>query len=225
MGCAPGIGNRLDGAEYILAGGTGEEAAETLEVCITLLAVAAPTVDIGSIVVALPDFNQRIANRIAVRVEYASAQPGDLAHGGRHAVVDDNQVIVCVERQVVGVERPFGLLRRANEFLGKCAGKGQYHRAQRQATQEEAAVLQEIWMVQIHGVLSVCGSQVRNCCQSPHDVFDKSRHFRSAVQGKTRVQIASRRPVESPNRSMPLTRSRSTMLRNRFVAGTPPTCT
>ena len=65
------IRHRLDGAEEILAGRAGEEASEALEIGIAFLAVAAPGMEVGSVVVALPDFDQRIADRPAARRAHA----------------------------------------------------------------------------------------------------------------------------------------------------------
>src|SRR6266511_1209991 len=63
VGCASRIGHRLDGPEQILTSRTGQEAAEALEILVPILAVAGLAVQVGAVVVALPDFNQRVANR------------------------------------------------------------------------------------------------------------------------------------------------------------------
>src|SRR5207244_2214750 len=53
------------------------------------------------------------------------AQVGDFADGRGEGVVDDDQVVVGVQRQLVGVERAFSLPWRSDEFLGKGAvGQG-----------------------------------------------------------------------------------------------------
>src|SRR5262245_15218621 len=45
----------------------------------------------------------------------------DRPHSGRDGVVDDKQVIVRIERHLVRIERPLGLTRRLNQFLGEYA--------------------------------------------------------------------------------------------------------
>ena len=70
-------------------------------------------VQVRAVVVGLPDLDQGVAQRIAVGVEYATDQVRHLANGRRDRVVDDQQVVVGVERQLVGIERTLGLQRRA----------------------------------------------------------------------------------------------------------------
>lgn len=83
--------------------------------------------DIGAVVIGLPDLDQRITYRVAVFVEDATGQPSDLADRGRDAVIHDNQIIIGIERQMIGVERSLGLLRRARQCLSESAR----HREQR----------------------------------------------------------------------------------------------
>ena len=46
----------------------------------------------------------------------------DLANRGRDVVVDDDQVVIRIERQMIGIERPLGLRRRERERFGEAAG-------------------------------------------------------------------------------------------------------
>src|SRR5437660_7944275 len=69
-----GVGDRFDGAEIIFARGSGEKAAEALEVGIAVLRVAALGVQVSAVVVALPDLDERITNRVALGIENAAAQ-------------------------------------------------------------------------------------------------------------------------------------------------------
>ena len=78
-------------------------------------------VQIHAVAVDLPDFDERVAERIAGRIEDAAGQVRDLADARRDAVVDDEQIVVGIERQLVGIERPFGLGRREGERLGERA--------------------------------------------------------------------------------------------------------
>ena len=142
----------FDRAEIIFAGRAGQEAAKALEIRVALR-VRVFGVQINSVVVHLPDFHKRVANRIAFGVQDPSAQVRDLAHRGRDAVVDNDEVVVGVERQFVGIERSFGLFRRDEEFLGERAGNGKQRGAQAQAAQESAAVLIQVnLMVEVDGV-------------------------------------------------------------------------
>src|SRR4030095_6344857 len=62
----------------------------------------------------------------------------DLAHRRREAVVDNDQVIVRVQREPVRVERSLRHGRGSEQLFGKSAARGQVRRPHRQATYEEA---------------------------------------------------------------------------------------
>ena len=64
-----GVGDRLDGAEAVLAGRAGGEPAEPLEVLVllVLLGVAVAGVEVDLVGVALPDLDRRVADRAARR--------------------------------------------------------------------------------------------------------------------------------------------------------------
>src|SRR5205823_9073319 len=49
------------------------------------------------------------------------AEVRDFAYRGRQAVVDDNQIVVCIQRQLIGIKGPFGLSRRFQQLLRKRA--------------------------------------------------------------------------------------------------------
>ena len=111
-GRAAGVGDGLDRAEVVFAGRAGQEPAEALEVRVALVAaLVAVGVEVDAVGVALPDLDDGVADRVALGVEDAAGQVRDLADGRRDGVVDDDQVVVGVERQLVGVERPLGLAR------------------------------------------------------------------------------------------------------------------
>ena len=120
VGRAAGIGDRLHGAEVILAAGAGHEAAKALEVGVAL-GVAVGRVQVHAVAVDLPDFDQRVADGIAGRIEHTAGEVRHFADGGRDAVVDDQQVVVGVERQAIGVERAFGLCGGQLECFGEGA--------------------------------------------------------------------------------------------------------
>ena len=49
----------------------------------------------------------------------------DFANCRSDSVIDDEEIVVRVERQMIGVERPFGLFWRTDEFLSKGPGNGE----------------------------------------------------------------------------------------------------
>ena len=63
----------------------------------------------------------KLRDDAAVRpwLDQVLAQHVGRADRGRDRVVDDQQVVVGVERQAVGVERPLRLRRRARQLLGE----------------------------------------------------------------------------------------------------------
>ena len=69
----------------------------------------------------------------------------------RDGVVDDQEVVVGVERQLVGIERPLGGGAGFDELLGEHAACRERREAARGETQETAPV-------KIHGGQSALGS-------------------------------------------------------------------
>src|SRR5262249_9640239 len=65
---AAGVGDRLEGAEVVLAAGAGQEAAEALEVLVALAAAGVVGVQVHALAVHLPDLDQRVAHRAALAV-------------------------------------------------------------------------------------------------------------------------------------------------------------
>ena len=128
-----GVGDRLDRAEAIAAVRSGQEPAEALEILVALvgLGFAVAGVDIDLVGVALPDFDGDAAHRTPRGGQHPTRQLGDLADGRSDPIVDNDQVVVGVERELVGIERPFFARRRAGEFelLGEHAASGEKRRA------------------------------------------------------------------------------------------------
>src|SRR5687768_23916 len=94
---------------------------------------------IDAVCVALPDFNQGIANRLALRVENAAAEMRDLTHRWADRVVDDQQIVVSIQRQLVRVERPLGLTGRLQE-IGEYARRAKGSNPQRNAGHKTSAI-------------------------------------------------------------------------------------
>ena len=120
------IGHRFDRTEDILAGAAGEKPPITLKICILLGVPPEITgVKINTIVIALPDLNQRVADRFPARVEHTPTEPGYFADGRCDSIIDDEQVVIRVEREFVRVKRTLGQAWGSREFFCKCAGRGQ----------------------------------------------------------------------------------------------------
>ena len=100
---------------------------------IALLAIGAFSVQIDPVVIHLPDFNDRIADRFSHRTESPSSEVRDLSHSGRDGVVDDQQVIVSVQGERVRIERAFSLPWRSSQFFGKRSANGQRPSTERKA--------------------------------------------------------------------------------------------
>src|SRR5581483_7040590 len=95
-GRATGVRDRLDGAEGVLAGRAGQAAPEPLEVRVPPAVVIASGVEVGGVVIHLPDFHDRVPDRFAVPVEDPAAQVSDLPDGGGDRIIDDEQIVVSV---------------------------------------------------------------------------------------------------------------------------------
>ena len=104
------------------AAGAGEKSAESLKILIPFITIGRAAVQIGAVVIHLPDFDEHISQRFSVTVEYSTGEMSYFTDGGRDRVIDDNQVIIRVQRQVIGIEGAFGLLRRSHQILGEGAG-------------------------------------------------------------------------------------------------------
>src|SRR5262245_38408572 len=100
--------------------------------------------EVGAVLVNLPNLNQRASYRLSARVQYPSAEVGDLAHGGSQGIVDHNQVIIGVERELVWIEGPLGLSRSLYKLRGKCSRHSKSRCPKGQSRQEIAAAVQQV---------------------------------------------------------------------------------
>ena len=66
---------------------------------------------------------------------------GYLTGGGSKRVVDDDQVVVRVQRQMVGIKWAFGLPGRAHQFLGESSWNSEQSGAEGQLAQKAAAAM------------------------------------------------------------------------------------
>jgi hypothetical protein len=96
--------------------------------------------NIGPDVIGLPDFDQSAAYRLPAGIEHPAADPGDFTHCGRDVVMDDQEVVVLIQRKLVREIRTFGLGRRQRQRLGKGSPLGEEQASQAQRGQEFSAV-------------------------------------------------------------------------------------
>jgi hypothetical protein len=72
-------------------------------------------VQITAVAIDLPNLDDDIPQRFAGEVEYATREMRYFTDRGRDRVVDNDEIIVGIERKLVGIERPFGLSWRGGE--------------------------------------------------------------------------------------------------------------
>jgi hypothetical protein len=180
---AAGIRHRLDRAEVVFAAGAGEESAVALEVAIATAGVAAAGVQVDAVSVGLPDLDDRVADRLAARVEDAAGQVRDLADRGGDMLVHNDQVVVGIERQMIGIEGPFGLPRRAEQLFGEGAASEQARRDERagcqtKSGQETATRIIRGRQGHVHLVVPVLAAEP-----------DTPRYSRTAMVNSSRILI------------------------------------
>jgi len=93
----------LDGPEVVFAGTAGEESTEALEVLVAVSSLGGLGMDVDAAAVDLPDFHKGVANRSTALFEDAAAQMGDFPHGRRCRLIDDQEIIIGIQRKVVWV--------------------------------------------------------------------------------------------------------------------------
>ena len=120
--CPTHIFCRLDAAEVVLTSRSGQESSEALEVLVHLF-LSTLGVNVGSGLIGLPYFNDRVSNGIARQIQDASGQVCDFSDGWRDRVVEQEQVIVRIQGQSVGIEGTFGLACRTSQFFGEKTGR------------------------------------------------------------------------------------------------------
>lgn len=124
---AGAVGDGLDGAEVIAAIAGGEEAAEALEGVVALGAGEASVlaVDVGALVIDLPDFDTGVGDGVALEVGDLSVEVGDGTDGGGEGVVDAEEVVIGIEGEFVGVEGALGHGGGGGEEFGEGSGIGE----------------------------------------------------------------------------------------------------
>ena len=122
-----GIRDGLDGAKVIFASRRGQESAESLEIRIVFsAALGAALFEVGRHAIDLPDLNNCVADRFAVGPKDAAAQVSNFPNGRGCRVVDNDQVVVRVERKLVRIKRALGHpWRRPHERFGERSRNGE----------------------------------------------------------------------------------------------------
>ena len=159
---ARAVGDGFDGAEVVAAFGVGEEAAEALEIFVAFVAVAtAAGVDVAAVGVGFPGFDDGVADGFAFDVADGAGEVGDIADGGGDAVVDDEEVVVGVEREFVRVERALGLEGCLEEGFGEGALGGEEGSGAEGGFDEEATAVADGaggWCV-FHGWIGIVSDE------------------------------------------------------------------
>src|SRR5687767_10544251 len=106
--------------------------------------------NVGAGIVGLPDLHSRVAHRIAGKREHTSANFQNLADRGCNAVVDDQEVVVMVERQLSRIIGTFRLRGCAHELLSKRAADAE-ERSGSAANGDPFQKLTSVWnLVKVH---------------------------------------------------------------------------
>src|SRR5262249_23185868 len=141
-------------------------------------------VDVHRIGVALPDLDGGVANRRPRGPEDAAGEVSDLTHGRGDLVVNDEQVVVCVEREFVRIEGAFGEGGRTEQLVGEQPAGGEERRAQ--GTQEEAATANFHRVSQDRRLLATrsAGRSASGSAPSPLGLWETRTH---AAPGRRQV--------------------------------------
>ena len=131
---------RLHCSEEVLAARSGLKPPVSLKIGVAV-GDRTGAVDVGAIVIGLPDLEHGAAHGLAVLVEHTAAHPGDRANRRRNRIVDQEEVIVAIERQVVRIVWSERLVRRLDERLSECPSRGEEQSAEPYGLEELAAVL------------------------------------------------------------------------------------
>jgi hypothetical protein len=139
VACAARIKDGLDRAEVVFAAGPSHESAKALEIGFAF-GVFVAAVQVNAVTIGLPNFNQHVSKWVSTSIQNAPGEMRDLADRGSDGIVDDNEVVVRIQRKVVRIKWALGLLGREEQLFGKGARNGEEHRAQSGALDEVTAI-------------------------------------------------------------------------------------
>src|SRR5262249_13087482 len=130
------VGNGLDRAEIVLPAGIGQKPPVALEVSVAAAGVRSIRVNVGSLAVDLPDFDERVAYGFAGFAQYASGQVRDFSDGRSDRVIDDEEIVVRVERHLIRIKRSFPGAGSLGESFGKKTWRGECRSTEDETTYE-----------------------------------------------------------------------------------------
>jgi hypothetical protein len=118
-------------------------------------------VKISAMVVRLPDFDDRATDRSAGGIENTAAEPGDRAHCRGDGVVEDQQVVIPIERQVVRVVGAFCLRRGLDQRVGERAANREERAGQSYCAEKAAPVWPPSCIEKrlLHAFINACGQR------------------------------------------------------------------
>jgi hypothetical protein len=148
VGAPSGILNRFYGPKIIFSRRAGQKPTEALEIRITA-GVLIATMEINAVSIRFPDLNVRIANRIPFSVKDTAGQMCNFADGWRYAAIHNNQIVVGIEWEMVGIKGSFGLCGRAHQLFSKEAGHCKKRTAECQISKKSAAIGQCIGFLHV----------------------------------------------------------------------------
>lgn len=134
------IRHRLDRPEVVLACGASKKSTVSLEVRVERTLVLRVLLQVSAVLIALPDLDHRIPQRLTTRVKNPAAEVRDFPHSRRDAVVDDQQVVIGVDWKFGGVERSFVGRRCSREFFRERASRGESGCSQRKCAEKLASM-------------------------------------------------------------------------------------
>lgn len=137
------IGHGLDRPKIIAAIPRRHEAAKSLEVGIALrpLETAILGVNVGPLVIDLPDFDTGIRNRVSFHIGHRAMKVRDGPDGRGDLIIDSDEIIVGIKGKLIGIKWPLGHGGRDCQSLGKSSGDGEQSSGTKNGTTEKVTTV------------------------------------------------------------------------------------
>ena len=113
------VGDRFNCSEIVFSIRTGQESTVTLEIRVECSLALRVLLQISSVFVALPDFDHGVAQWVSAGIQDPPTQMGNRADCRCDPIIDDQQIVIGIQRQLVRKERSFGGCRSPGQFFGK----------------------------------------------------------------------------------------------------------
>src|SRR5262249_25073603 len=110
--------------------------------------------EVSPIAVALPDLDNRVADWITPGIKDPAAQVRHVTHCGRNRVVDNEQVVVSVEREFRRIERPLANAGRALKLGGEGTPRREGRNTAQRDRGQERAPAHPAGTIAAHGKIS-----------------------------------------------------------------------